>query len=136
MNIIKFEIIDTNHIIIDAIVNGVNGRFIVDTGASCSCIANNQKEKFELKVELSENKITSAGSNNIETEFAECNNVSIGDLELTYFGFFVTDLSHINKALIESGCEIIDGIIGADILIEYLAIINYFNQEIIFKTQN
>lgn len=133
MSIVKFKIIDTNHIIIDAVVNGVDGRFIVDTGASASCIDVVLKEKFDLKVELSENKITSAGSNNIETEFAEYNNVSIGDLELTYFGFFITDLSHINKALIESGCEIIDGIIGADILIEFEAVINYSNRTIEFN---
>jgi len=133
MNIIKFEIIDTNQIIIDALVNGVNGSFIVDTGASGSCIDINVKDKFNLKTDESINKITAAGSSEIETEISNHNNLSVGNIEISDFSFVITDLSHINYALNENKCNSIDGIIGADVLIEYCAVINYFNQIITFK---
>ena len=35
---IPFKILSTNHIIIDAAVNNVAGKFLIDTGASNSCI--------------------------------------------------------------------------------------------------
>ncbi|MFK5957584.1 MAG: acid protease, partial [Lutibacter sp.] len=36
--IIKLKKINTNHFELKATLNGVNGRFILDTGASNSCI--------------------------------------------------------------------------------------------------
>lgn len=133
MSIVKFEIIDTNHIIIDAIINDIAATLIVDTGASASCIDKNVKDKFDLKIESSENRMTGAGSSNLETGLSEDNNLSIGDLKLNNFSFFITDFSHINDALVRNNCKCIDGIIGADVLIEFGAVINYFNQTITFK---
>ena len=47
---IKLKKINTNHFEIKAKLNGVNGRFILDTGASNSCIDITLAEKFKLKV--------------------------------------------------------------------------------------
>ena len=51
---ISFKILSTNHIIVDAAVNNVNGKFLIDTGASNSCIDLNKSEKFNLNFEKSD----------------------------------------------------------------------------------
>ena len=50
----------TNHIIIDAEVNNVVGKFLIDTGASNSCIDVNKLEKFKLSFEKSDETASSA----------------------------------------------------------------------------
>ncbi|MFN4198185.1 MAG: aspartyl protease family protein, partial [Flavobacterium sp.] len=45
---ISFKVSKTQHLLIKASINGVKGNFILDTGASNSCIGYESIEKFKV----------------------------------------------------------------------------------------
>ena len=53
---VKLKLTKTNHFEIKAMINSVKGRFILDTGASSSCVDFEVFDKFKLKVKDSEIK--------------------------------------------------------------------------------
>jgi predicted aspartyl protease len=122
---IKLKKINTNHFELKAAINGIFGRFILDTGASNSCIANNLAEKFKLTVEDSETKAAGAGATGMETKISSKNILSIKNWEFKNQTLVLLDLTHVNTALTEHNAKAIDGIIGADILEKGQAIIDY-----------
>ena len=56
----------TDHFEVEAILNGQPGRFIVDTGASNTCVAVEHADRFGLISEEAE--VTAAGAGNAEME--------------------------------------------------------------------
>jgi hypothetical protein len=54
---IKFKITKTQHLLIKAKINGVSGNFILDTGASNSCVGFESIELFLLTAEASKTKL-------------------------------------------------------------------------------
>ena len=120
-----FRIIPTNHIIIEAFVNSVKGFFIIDTGATHSCIDLKKIKKFKLDYTISHEKMSSA-THQIDQTFNSKNNIlKISDLKKNNFEIILFDLSHANKLFNEEGIDEVDGIIGGDILKEFNAKINY-----------
>jgi predicted aspartyl protease len=59
---IKFKVLKTQHLLITAKINGVKGSFILDTGASNSCLGFEGITKFQLIAETSETKAAGAGA--------------------------------------------------------------------------
>ena len=115
----------TNHFEIKAKINGVKGRFILDTGASNTCIGFEDIETFKLQSEESEHLASGAGNSEIETLIAKKNKIDIGKFRLTRVPFILIDLTHINSALTKHDASPVQGIIGADILHKGKAIIDY-----------
>ena len=62
---IKLKKTATNHFEIKAKINGKKGKFILDTGASNSCVGLDEIETFSLKTEDSEHKAAGAGEGEI-----------------------------------------------------------------------
>lgn len=115
----------TNHLLIKGSVNGVNGRFILDTGASNSCVDSGLQEKFRLEAIASKTKAAGAGAIGMDTMISKKNTVKFGKWTYKNFSIVLFDLSHVNAALIEHEEEQVDGIIGADILERSEALIDY-----------
>jgi len=115
----------SNHFVINAKINDVKGRFIVDTGASNSCVGLEEIDLFNLSLEETDKKAAGAGSTNIKTQIASNNTLTIKRFKIAPLTLVVIDLSHINTALIEHKTTPINGIIGADILKKYKGIIDY-----------
>ena len=67
---IKLKFTKTNHFEIKASINGVKGRFILDTGASSSCVGFEATERFHLTVKDSEVKAVGAGASNMMTKIS------------------------------------------------------------------
>ena len=135
---ITLKKINTNHFEVKAKINGVKGKFILDTGASNSCLDVNLAEKFKLHVQDSNTKAAGAGAIGIETKIATHNKIELKKWKFYNFAIVLIDLTHVNTALTEHGSEEVDGIIGADILEKGNAIIDYKNKllylkKIIFK---
>ena len=130
---IKLKKINTNHFEIKAKLNGVNGRFILDTGASNSCIDITLAEKFKLKVTDSDTKAAGAGAIGMETKIAKKNAIQLKDWKFKNLNLVLFDLTHVNTALTEHHAEAIDGIVGADILEKGNAIIDYKNKCVYLK---
>ena len=127
---IPFKILSTNHIIIDAAVNNVSGKFLIDTGASNSCIDVNKLKKFKLKFEKSDEKASSATGEINETLISKKNFFFIGGCSKTDFDLILFDMRSVIQALKEKGNIEVDGIIGSDILIEFKSKIDYMKNEI------
>ena len=131
--IIKLKKINTNHFELSAKLNGVKGKFILDTGASNSCVDINLAEKFRLKVEDSETKAAGAGAIGMETKLATHNKLKLSQWKYSNCTIVLFDLTHVNTALIEHNAKAVDGIIGADILEKGKAIIDYNKHSLYLK---
>lgn len=130
---IKLKKINTNHFEVKAKLNNVKGRFILDTGASNSCVDINLAEKFKLEVKDSDTKAAGAGAIGMETKISSKNNIEINQWKYQNFTVVLLDLTHVNTALTEHHAEAVDGIIGADILEKGKAIINYEKKSLYLK---
>jgi predicted aspartyl protease len=130
---IKLKKINTNHFELKAKLNNVKGRFILDTGASNSCIDINLAKKFKLDVKDSNTKAAGAGAIGVETKVSTKNNIEINQWKYQKFTVVLLDLTHVNTALTEHHAEAVDGIIGADILEKGKAIINYEKKSLYLK---
>ncbi len=130
---IKLKKINTNHFELKATINGVLGRFILDTGASNSCIANDLAEKFKLIVEDSETKAAGAGATGMETKISSKNKLEIQNWKFKNQTLILLDLTHVNTALTEHNANAVDGIIGADVLEKGKAIIDYKKHRLYLK---
>jgi predicted aspartyl protease len=125
---INFKVSKTKHLLIKASINGIKGNFILDTGASNSCVGFESIDLFQLVAGKSKTKASGAGATGMFTQLAKDNLLQIGTWKQTTFHLVIFDLSHVNEALIQHKAKPVQGIIGADILIEGKAIIDYFNQ--------
>ena len=130
---VKFKITKTNHLLIKAKINDVLGSFILDTGASNTCIGFESVNFFELTTSDSENKAAGAGALNMETLVSRDNVMQIGNWKKPDFALIVFDMSHVNEALISHKAKPVQGIIGADVLISGQAIIDYYNLYLYLK---
>ncbi len=125
---INLKKINTNHFEVKAKINNVKGYFILDTGASNSCVSIDLAEKFHLELEDSETKAAGAGAIGMETKVSSKNSIQLKTWSYKNFNLVLLDLSHVNTALTEHNAQPVDGIIGADILNKGDAIIDYKNQ--------
>ena len=128
---IPLVLTETNHFEITAKINGVTGRFILDTGASNTCVGFDKIEFFKLTSEESKIKAAGAGATNMETLISTKNKIEIGDWKKKKLKIVLFDLVHVNEALTLHKALPVDGIIGADVLSTAKAIIDY-NKSCVF----
>jgi predicted aspartyl protease len=130
---IKLKKTKTNHFELKAKINGVKGRFILDTGASNTCVDVNLANHFKLKALDSETKAAGAGATEMNTQEASDVKIKIGKWKYHQLHLVLLDLLHINTALTNHHAKPIDGIIGADILKKGKAIIDYDKERLYLK---
>ena len=104
----------TGHYLFSAKINGVSGNFILDTGASTSCVGFTDSAHFLLISEESIIKAAGAGAINMKTMLSRGNIFKKTDWNVNNMDFVLFDLSHA-----------IHGIIGADFLKQHRAVIDY-----------
>lgn len=115
----------TNHFEVSAKINGISGRFILDTGASNTCIGIDKIAFFNLISEASEIKAAGAGATEMETLISNKNKIQLGNWKKKKQKIVLFDLVHVNEALTTHEALPVDGILGADILKKGKAIIDY-----------
>lgn len=122
----------TGHVITKVIINGHSGRFIIDTGASATCIDNTLTDRFSLDPkEMSERISTASGS--LTPQISHHNHVQLGDYHDTDCDLLVMDMSYINQTLKNGGMYSVQGILGANFLHKSRAIIDYGSLTIYLK---
>ena len=129
---IKLIFLETKHYLIEAKVNGIDGRFILDTGASNSCVCTSFEDKFKVISKESKEKASSANSEMTHTKISKSNIIQIGKWE-DKIKLITFDMSHINTAFSEKKVDPIDGIVGADVLKKSKAVIDYESNKLYFK---
>ena len=124
---IKFKISKTQHLLIKGKINGVEGTFILDTGASNSCVDFEGISLFGLNAADCDTKAAGAGGVGMLTQTSVKNKLKLGRWSTKNLGLVIFDMSHVNEALRQYKAKPVHGIIGADILMRGKAIIDYYN---------
>lgn len=122
---IPLNILATGHYQFSAKINKVSGNFILDTGASTSCVGSTDSTHFKLISEESIIKAAGAGAINMDTMLSRKNEFAIKKWQIQNMDFVLFDLSHVNEALAQANEGPIQGIIGADFLKKHRAVIDY-----------
>lgn len=130
-NRVPLVLTKTNHFEVKAKINNIEGRFILDTGASNTCVGLDCIEHFNLATQDSKIKAAGAGAINMHTQISKKNTLKIGKWEKEKVKLVLFDLSHVNSALTTHNALPVHGIIGADILKKTKAIIDY-NKKVVF----
>jgi len=124
---------ETNHFEISAKINGVLGRFILDTGASNTCVGMDKVEFFNMASEVSEIKAVGVGATEMETLVSAKNKIQIGEWKKKKQKIVLFDLVDVNHALTSHNSLPVDGIIGADVLKQGKAVIDYDKKSLYLK---
>lgn len=134
---IKLKKTKTNHLEVKAEINGIKGRFILDTGASNSCVGLDLIDYFKLEAKESDTKAAGAGATDMETQQSENNSLKVDKWKTDKCHLVLFDLSHVNTALMQHNAQKVQGIIGADILQKGKAFIDY-NKSLLYlkKSKN
>ncbi len=130
---IKLKFTATKHFELAAKINKIKGNFILDTGASSSCVGFDAVEHFQLLAEESEIRAAGAGATNMLTKIAQQNSIEIEGWKKKKIDLVLFDLTHVNEALVNHKAEKVHGIIGADILKSGKAVIDYKNKSLYLK---
>jgi predicted aspartyl protease len=130
--IVPLEIVaiedDGFHLMVGITINGVDARMLVDTGASRSVFDQERIGRFfEDMPEMAKNeqKSTGLGTRDMQSQALYLDKVEIGELTIRKYPAVVLDMSHVNLSYAELGMDVIDGVLGSDILMKYGAHIEY-----------
>ena len=129
---VKLKLLKTNHYLLKACINGVEGKFILDSGASSSCVCLSLENKFKINSKKNKIKASSATSNMEDTRLSKNNTIEIRKWRST-INLVSIDMTHINRVLSEKETESVDGIIGADVLKKSKAVIDYESNKLYLK---
>lgn len=130
---IKLKISKTHHLVIKAKINGIEGNFILDTGASSSCVGFGDVEHFKLMAEDSLTKAAGAGAVGMDTQTSSNNTLQLGRWKTDDFSLVIFNMEHVNTALQQYKAKPVHGIIGADILMKGKGIIDYNGEHFYLK---
>jgi predicted aspartyl protease len=122
----------SGHIVTKARINGYTGRFIIDTGASATCVNQELYKEFQMETEFMDRQIGTA-SGSLRPRISHKNTLELGDWSDQDTTLLSMDMSYINNALKTEGMHSIQGLLGADFLISSQAIIDYKGKKIYLK---
>ena len=112
------------HLEVSAKINGVTGRFLVDTGAQITVVDTASLRRFHLSsVKTGVRVIGAVGGPGERIEAALASTLRIGPCETSPFLLGVSDLSALNQGRPRGGGPF-DGIIGADVLQNFSFVID------------
>lgn len=123
---IKLNKLIIGHLYLEGTVNGVKGKFILDSGAGATVVDETVKEKFKLNTANGADiPAAGAGGTGLSAKMAPGNKLQLGAYERDSFSIAVMNLDNVNGALKSVGIAPFDGVIGADILSSGKAVIDY-----------
>ena len=115
----------TGHYTCRVKLNSKKGVFIIDTGASSSCVDFEYTGLFNLVQEKSDVTAAGAGDSNMKTAVSHTNVFELTTHKTKNMSFVLFDLSHVKKAIATLDPTIVHGIIGADYLKKHSAVLDY-----------
>lgn len=122
---IPLKKVASGHYICTVILNRVSGDFIVDTGASHTCVALDKEVYFKLNARETTQQAASASSNKMETRYSPENVIKIGAWEGEELEIVLFDMTSVNSVMEQLNVKAVDGILGADVFEATKAVIDY-----------
>ena len=130
---VKLYKIKTQHLICFGSINNVKATFLIDTGASNSCISIENIDVYDLKTEGEKFEASGASDKKMEAILSRECRFKLGRFSMKKQKFVLLDLNHINSLLESQNVKKINGIIGAEFLKATKAIIDYDNLDLFLK---
>jgi hypothetical protein len=130
---IKLKKTKSQHLVAQLKINNKEGLFLIDTGASNSCISINKEDYFSIVRQDDELEMSGAGSEKLKAKPSMKSTINYKETFLLNLKFFLLDMNAINSSLSEQGSITIDGIIGADFLKRTNAIIDCKSKNLFLK---
>ena len=115
----------SQHLIGTFLLNEKSAIFLIDTGASNSCVDRKRADHFNLEAQGDNLPLQGAGQEKLYAQSSQKRSLYYLDQEIGYLNFMLIDMDTINAALAEQEEGKIDGIIGADVLHKKKAVIDY-----------
>lgn len=106
-------------------INGVEGRFVIDTGASATVVETGAHRRLNMRLDDGDARTGSGAGGRIRVHPSSGNTLQIGSHRVQAFDTVVMPLGQVNAAFTAAGDEPIDGVIGADVLRPVQAVIDY-----------
>jgi len=139
---IPLQIIDLEgdgfHPLVEVVVFGKPFLVVLDTGASKTAFDKTLLEEAnEAVVVMESDKLsTGLGTNNMASFRLKLDDLYIGTMHIPNIEIAVLDLSTINLAYAQLGKPQVLGVLGGDILMRYLAVIDYGENRLILKNRS
>ncbi len=130
---VKLYKIKTQHLICFGSINNIKATFLIDTGASNSCISLENIDVYDLKTEGEKFEASGASDKKMEAILSKECRFKLGRFSMKKQKFVLLDLNHINSLLESQNVKKINGIIGAEFLKAAKAIIDYDNLNLFLK---
>ena len=115
----------SHHITVVARLAGRSARFIIDTGAGGTIIDSGAVSHYKLKLSSVSRKGGGVGSVAMQMNYIAKHDLSLFGLDLSSTKLLTLDLSHVNAGLKKAKVEPVVGVIGADVLWQRHAVIDY-----------
>ena len=122
---VQMEKNGVGHFEVQATVNGMVARLLVDTGASRTVIARGSASRLKLATTESEIKAGGVGTSEHAVAYGVVDTLDLQSFHISSLPVGVIDLSHVNQALEAHGGKSIDGAIGGDLMGSRAAVIDY-----------
>jgi hypothetical protein len=109
-------------------INRIEGRFILDTGATATTLDSKSKTKFRITSRVFGGLVAGAGGAGMILEKVNPPyRLELGGIRIQDFELYVTNLDHVNDTFENMGISPVDGVVGADLLTTMNGIIDYRN---------
>ena len=122
------------HFETEIVINGIKGNFIIDTGASGTVINDSDILMFNLTtLSDDEDKAAGLGTTTLHVQKSKGNEITLGEFTIENWEVGIIHLGHVNEALETKGSGNINGVIGADIMNTFDAVIDYKDKALYLK---
>lgn len=114
------------HLELNVLLNGIDTIFLLDTGAASTVIDIQYANQNNLILITTSIKGGGVGTSELEIFQLDEQQLQIGEFAVTNTTIYAVDLSHVKQSLLDKGeTTLPTGVIGADILFDHKAIIDY-----------
>ena len=122
------------HLEAEVTIDGIKTGFLIDTGASNTVIDIGFAKHNLMEFSSMNEKGGGVGTSQMVLFHKQVNLFMINNFEIPSFDLYATDFQHVKDSLAKKGItEPCNGVIGADILIRYEAVIDYKKQKLYLK---
>ena len=131
---INIEKIATGHDVVAVTLNGVNSRFIIDTGAKATVIDDRLLSKYNIdRSTILEKEEAAGAAGKILIKKYPLERLEISSYNIQIPTIYSTDLSQVINGLGFTTGVWVDGIIGQDVLLAHSGIIDSFNKQLLIQ---
>ena len=122
------------HLEVEVTIDGIKTGFLIDTGASNTVIDIGFAKHNLMEFSSMNEKGGGVGTSQMVLFHKQVDLFMINNFEIPSFDLYATDFQHVKDSLAKKGItEPCNGVIGADILIRYEAVIDYKKQKLYLK---